>query len=197
MRLMAVAYKANRFGSAQKAMKVADPIVLSPALPRFLSPGDSLSMSITAFNTTERGTSLDFGVTTVGGLVLRGKPESLQLAPNQERFVTVGLRATNQIGAASVAVQTTAWGEKIETTTDLPVRPTAPFATDAFTGFVDGGKSVSHTVNDVYLSYGRRAHLSLSPYPVVNFAKDLKSLLGYPHGCVEQTVSSLLPCREA
>ena len=36
VRLMAVAYKDQNFGSGETAMQVADPIVLSSALPRFL-----------------------------------------------------------------------------------------------------------------------------------------------------------------
>ncbi|HXX65372.1 MAG TPA: MG2 domain-containing protein, partial [Bacteroidota bacterium] len=53
LRLMAFAYKQDRFGSAQRPMKVTDPVVITPALPRFLSPGDSVVMPVTAFNTTE------------------------------------------------------------------------------------------------------------------------------------------------
>lgn len=39
LRLMAVSYKGNSFGAADNTMTVADPIVVSTALPRFLSPG--------------------------------------------------------------------------------------------------------------------------------------------------------------
>ena len=58
---------------------------------------------------------------------------------------------------------------------------------------VDGGKSVSHEIPDAFLSYGRRGYLTLSPYPVANFAKELAYLIGYPHGCLEQTVSKAFP----
>ena len=40
LRVMAVAYKDNAFGSANSNMKVADPIVISTGVPRFLTPGD-------------------------------------------------------------------------------------------------------------------------------------------------------------
>ncbi len=43
------------------------------------------------------------------------------------------------------------------------------------------------------LPYGRRASLALSPYPVANFSRELKHLIGYPHGCLEQTVSKAFP----
>jgi len=193
LRLMAFAYKGNRFGSAQKAMKVADPIVVTPALPRFLSPGDSVIMALTAFNTTAQSASLSFEVESSGGIAIQEKTASLEIGPNQERFVPVGLRATQAIGKAAVKVRTRGAGETLESVTDIAVRPVAPLATDAITGYVEGGKSVSHTIPDAYLPQNRSASIALSPYPVVNFAKELKSLLGYPHGCLEQTTSKAFP----
>ncbi len=46
LRIMAVAYKNRAFGAVSKNMKVADPLVLSTALPRFFSPGDELNMPV-------------------------------------------------------------------------------------------------------------------------------------------------------
>lgn len=193
LRLMALAYKGDRFGSAQAAMKVADPVVITPALPRFLSPGDSILMPVTAFNTTAKPVSLQFAVQTDGPVVASARNASLDVGPNQERFATIPLRSSAQIGKATITVRTDAFGETLESTTELPVRPAAPFSSDAVTGMVDGGKSVSHDIPDAYLSYGRRAYLTLSPYPVANFAKELAYLIGYPHGCLEQTVSKAFP----
>ena len=193
LRLMAVAYKGDRFGLAQKGMKVADPVVITPALPRFLSPDDSLTMPINAFNTTDKPVKLTFTVETSGGLVAMAKNAELQLEPNQERLVNVRMRSTNQIGKATVRVTTTAFGEKLESLTELPIRPVSPFVADGITGFVDEEKPVTHEIEDVYLTYGRRAFITLSPFPVVNFARQLKYLVGYPHGCLEQTVSKAFP----
>ena len=193
LRLMALAYKGDRFGSAQQAMKVADPVVVTPALPRFLSPGDSIVMAVTAFNTTGKPVSLTFEIETSGPIAAVSKSAALDLGPNQERYVNVPLRATNQIGKATVHVRTSAFGEKLESTTDIPVRPAAPFATEGVAGVIQGGVSVSHDIPDVYLPFGRRSYVTLSPYPVTNFAKELKNLLGYPHGCLEQTVSKAFP----
>lgn len=193
LRLMAFAYRGDRFGSAQLAMKVSDPVVITPALPRFLSPGDSITMPVTAFNTTEKPVSLSFDVGTEGAIAAVTRSASLDIGANQERYVNVALRAANQVGKATVNVRTTAFGEKLESTTDLPVRPAAPFSSDGIAGFVDGGSVVTHDVPDAYLSYGRKAYVTLSPYPVANFAKELKHLIGYPHGCLEQTVSKAFP----
>jgi uncharacterized protein YfaS (alpha-2-macroglobulin family) len=193
LRLMALAYKGARFGFSQRAMKVSDPVVLTPALPRFLSPNDSIIMPLTAFNTTDKSVKLKFEIETSGGIVAVAKTASLELGANQERFVSVPLKATNQIGKATVKVRTKAFGETIESVTEIPVRPVSPYYSDAITNFLDGGNSITHAIEDNYLPYGRKAYITLSPFPVANFAKELKYLVGYPHGCLEQTVSKAFP----
>ena len=118
---------------------------------------------------------------------------TLQLQANQERFVTVSLKATDQIGKAKVKVKTKAFGEKYEMTTEVPVRPTSGFVTESVSGFADGGKTITQEVADIFLPYGRRGHIFISPFPVANLAKQLKYLVGYPHGCLEQTTSKAFP----
>jgi alpha-2-macroglobulin len=172
---------------------VSDPVVITPALPRFLSPGDSLIMPVTAFNTTNTAASLALEIVATGGLVVADPHPSLEVGPNQEKFVEVGLRATKQIGKATVTVRTRAFGEVIESVTELPIRPTAPYAVEAISGVVQGGGSVSHDVTDAFLLAGRRSYVTLSSYPVAGFARELKGLLGYPHGCLEQTISKAFP----
>ena len=90
-------------------------------------------------------------------------------------------------------VKTRAFGETARECDRAAGSPDLPFATDVFGGYVDGGATVSHDIADAYLPYGRRAYVTLSPYPVSNFARELKHLLGYPHGCLEQTVSKAFP----
>ena len=193
LRLMVFSYKGDTFGVTQKGMKVADPIVITPALPRFLSANDTMTMTITAFNTTDKTASLVFDVETAGPIIPLAKNAQLEVGANQERFVNVGLRTTTQVGKATVKVKTSAFGETFESTTDIPVRPISPFTSDAITGSVEGGESVTHDIADVYLSYNRKSYITLSPFPVANFAKELKYLVGYPHGCLEQTVSKAFP----
>ena len=52
VRVMAVAYQGEAFGAAEHTMRVADPVVISTALPRFLSPGDTVDVPVTLTNTT-------------------------------------------------------------------------------------------------------------------------------------------------
>ena len=52
--LMAVAYKEKVLEPLNRVITVADPMVLSTALPRFLSPGDTVTVPVTITNTTAK-----------------------------------------------------------------------------------------------------------------------------------------------
>ena len=52
IRLMAVAFKDEKFGAAEATTTVADPVVISSSLPRFISPGDTVLMPVSISNTT-------------------------------------------------------------------------------------------------------------------------------------------------
>ena len=74
--IMAVAYKDDAFGSAEFTMKVADPVVISTALPRFMSPGDTVGVVVTLTNTTNKiikGMG-NLSVHTQGGFAMRFIP---------------------------------------------------------------------------------------------------------------------------
>ena len=193
VRLMVFAYKGDRFGAASQPMTVADPVVVTPALPRFLSPGDSISMAITAHNTTAAPVSLRFDVQTTGGILLAARPAGLEVKANQEAYTLAGLRVGRQLGKATVNVKTATPEGEIESLTELPVRPASPFMSDAIVGSIEGGGTARHDVPDVFFKEGRRAYITISPFPVANFAGRLKNLVGYPYGCIEQITSKAFP----
>jgi len=193
LRLMAVAYKNDAFGSAQKAMKVADPVVISPALPRFLSPGDIITMPVTVFNTTNNRVFMKLEVVTEGSIKTLQHSAQVEVRANGENFATFTLKATEEIGKAVVKVRTEVLGEKLESVTELPVRPISPYVTEATSGFVEAGKEISFDIPDIFYPFNRKGYVVLSPFPVANFAKQLKHLVGYPHGCIEQTTSRAFP----
>ena len=193
LRVMAVAYKGGRFGYAEKHTKVADPIVVTPALPRFASPHDVITMPITAFNTTDKATTVKFQISTEGPLAVLQPSATLDIGANQEKYVNVVLKATDDIGKAVVRVKTEALGEEMESVTEIPVRPISPYVTECTAGVLVAGNSISFPLSDIFLPNGRRAYLAVSPFPVANFAKELKYLVGYPHGCLEQTTSKAFP----
>ncbi len=95
VRLMAVAYKDESFGSSESAITVADPLVLSTALPRFLSPGDTATVPVIITNTTAKSTTATATLSVSGPLKVVGdSKQSVSLNANSEN------RAVFQVVAA-------------------------------------------------------------------------------------------------
>jgi uncharacterized protein YfaS (alpha-2-macroglobulin family) len=195
LRVMAVAYKGASFGSAEKTMRIADPIVISSGLPRFLSPGDEALATVTLTNTTGREATAQISVATEGAISASVEGgQSVALAPNAEKQITMKVVAREgSMGAAAVTVQASALGEKFSERTDLTVRPTAGFVKYSGAGAIKSGEKQSFTLSGKFMEGSGRGRLVVSKSPIAQFTKNLTYLLRYPYGCVEQTVSSAFP----
>lgn len=195
VRLMAVAYKANRFGSSSQAMTVADPVVMSVALPRFLSPGDTVEMPVTITNTTTKNASADIQVTATGPVKIIGAArQSAGIASKKENRATFYVTAAPQMGEASVTVKVNALGEQFNDVTDITVRPPASLQKVTGSGVVQAGKSVVVSMgNNNFIPKSTDYKFVVSKNPVVEIVDQLYYLLRYPHGCTEQTISTAFP----
>ncbi|MBO0950162.1 alpha-2-macroglobulin family protein [Fibrella forsythiae] len=198
LRVMAVAYKDNAFGSGEQGMTVSDPIVISPGIPRFLSPGDELNMPVNLSNTTSKAAGVVAKVTVSGPLQVvadsgRSVSQSLTVQPGRESRTTFRIRATGGVGPGDITVTVNAMGKTYVEKTDITVRPAAPLQKTTVAGVVAGGRTQALTLAGNFLPGTTRSSLTISRSPVVQYAKTLSYLLGYPHGCTEQTISKAFP----
>jgi uncharacterized protein YfaS (alpha-2-macroglobulin family) len=209
LRIMAVAYKDDAFGNAEQLMKVADPVVISTALPRFLSPGDTIDVPVTLTNTTNTPQSILVSAETNNFLLpVSNSPaqqmgklniRSLTLKPNSEGRVSFRFSAGQKIGnetlriTAQPSVATNKKGETFSETIELPIRPAAPLEKRTGSGEIAGGATLPLNLKTDFLPTSQRSRLVLSRSPLTAFAKDLRYLLQYPYGCLEQTVSAAFP----
>ena len=192
LRVMAVAYKGNKFGSAEKTMRVADPIVISSGLPRFLSPGDEALVPVTLTNTTGREASAQVQVWGEGAVGVSEGNQSVSLPPNSEKRVLVKV-GTRGSGTGAVTVQVSALGEKFSEKTDMTVRPVAGLVKYSGSGALKAGETQSFALAGNFMQGTARGRLVVSKSPIAQFTKNLSYVLQYPYGCVEQTVSSAFP----
>jgi uncharacterized protein YfaS (alpha-2-macroglobulin family) len=195
VRLMAVAYKDAQFGSKENTMTVADPIVLSSALPRFLSPGDSVTVPITITNTTAHATTAKAQIIGSGNLQIAGNTtQNISLGPNAETRVNFQIVAQPAIGPGKVRVEVHSMGEVFVDETDMSIRPSAPLQKITGSGAIAGGQSLTVPMyqND-FISSSTDYSLKVSKTPGVLLTKYLHELVMYPYGCTEQTVSAAFP----
>ncbi len=195
LRLMVVAYKDVAFGSGAMNMTVADPVVISAALPRFLSPKDTVIMPVTISNTTKNSTNATATVKLSGPLKMVGSnSQSLTLKANAEGRAVFQIVAEPKVDVAKVTVEVNALNEKFVDETDITVRPPASLQkiTDAGSIAAGGSKTVTFAL-DKFIPSSADYQLVVSKNPALEIADQMYQLVTYPYGCTEQTVSAAFP----
>jgi uncharacterized protein YfaS (alpha-2-macroglobulin family) len=195
IRIMAVAYKDASFGSNATSMTVADPIVVSTALPRFLSPKDTVIMPVTITNTTANATTAKAVIKVSGPVQVSGSiSQSVQLKANSEGRVQFKLVADPKIDPAKVTVEVSALNEKFIDETDITVRPAASLQKKTEAGAITAGSSKTITfATEKFIEGSADYQLVLSKNPALEVADQMYYLVQYPYGCTEQTVSAAFP----
>jgi uncharacterized protein YfaS (alpha-2-macroglobulin family) len=195
LRLMAVSYKNESFGASENTMTVADPIVISTALPRFLSPGDTVMVPVTLTNTTERATSVTAALKAEGPIkVLGGSNQSVSLNAKSEGRAVFSVVADPYIAIGKITVTVNGMGEKFTDATEISVRPPSTLQKVSGSGSITGGSSqkVNIGLSD-FMPSSTDYTLVVSRSPALELGEHLKYLVEYPYGCTEQTVSSAFP----
>ena len=194
LRVMAVAYKDNAFGSANSSMKVADPIVISTGVPRFLTPGDEVELPVNLSNTTKKPAVVTARLSLTGPLTVDSlSTRKLTIQPGRETRTTFRVKASQVIGPGAVVVTVSGLNETFTEKTEVTVRPAASLQKTTVSGVVAGGKAETFRLAGQFLPGTARASMTLSRSPVAQYGRELSYLLGYPHGCIEQTISKAFP----
>jgi alpha-2-macroglobulin len=195
VRLMAVASKEEQFGAAEATMTVADPIVISSSLPRFLSPGDTAIVPVTLSNTTTKPATGQATITVSGPMkVIGSTAQNINIQPNSEARATFQIVADQTINIGKVNVVVKAFGEQFKEETEIAVRPPSTLQKQTGSGSIVGGTSQQIALpQNNFMSGSTDYEIIVSRSPVVEIAEQLRYLVQYPYGCTEQTVSAAFP----
>jgi len=194
LRIMCVAYNGPDFGAAQSNMKIADPVVISSAIPRFLSHNDAIDIGVLLSNTTDKEISGIAKITGSGPIHLSGESQqSVTLKPGQEKRVVFKAQADQATGLSEVVVSFEGGGKTYKETIKLPIRAAASLQKRAGFGRIEPGAEQTIALPDDIIPDTRSVRLIVSASPAMELGRSLEYLLRYPHGCVEQTISTAFP----
>ncbi|MDQ6608255.1 MAG: alpha-2-macroglobulin family protein, partial [Bacteroidota bacterium] len=195
VRLMAVAFKDEKFGNSEATTTVADPIVISSSLPRFISPGDTVLLPVTISNTTNKAAGGNATLNLSGPVkVVGSNTQKIAIDANSEGHALFQIVADPTVAVANVSVIVNALGEKFSEETEISVRPPSTLQKFSGSGSIAGGSTETIAIpqND-FMAGSFKYDLVVSRSPAAQVADQLRYLVTYPYGCTEQTVSSAYP----
>ncbi len=196
VRVMAVAWSANRTGQASADVVVRDPVVAQATLPRFLAIGDQARLHVQVDNV--EGPAGDYvvdldveGPVVVGADVLH---RTVKLAEKAKTSLSIPVTAAG-IGTARFALKVSGPGIETHQTLALRVQPSSPAIARRIVRPIAAGSNVTVSADLAADMVPGSASISLavSPLAALDVPALLQALDRYPYGCTEQTVSRAMP----
>lgn len=195
LRVMAVALDGRRFGSGHSVVRVRDPLVLLPTVPRVLALEERAELPVTVRNDTGRDGDVTVRLQTTGPVTVDGEStRSVSLADGAQSTMYFPVVTGDSTGGATFELRATGLGESTRAQEQVPVRPDLPEVSEGNVG------TVTRAVTELELPRPERfrpdtlrRELRIGPVPLVQLGHDLEDLLRYPYGCLEQTVSAAFP----
>lgn len=183
---------ADRFGNAAANVELTSPVMVELALPRFLAPEDTCAGALVVRNRTDHDADVALAVATQGPLAIEALPATVRLAAGATLRVPVAARALAGAGVGRVTATAAIGADADEQTIELPVRPAWPRTTIVRAGVVQAPARLVLEPPGDWFAGTASSTLALGAVPGLEHAGALDALVGYPHGCLEQTTSRAL-----
>lgn len=192
----------GRFGHGDARIQLTAPLVVRPAMPRMLRPGDTSELAVLVDNLAGGDGTLSLEVEIVRGAelieIVRTPPSTIELSAGaQERFpFSVKARAA---GTVELELRAELRGKTIvrdAMRTSFPIEvPDALRRHAAAYGSAtaDGAFAIALARPDDAPAGALAVEVELAGTMLSDLQPLARDLVKYPYGCVEQTTSGLLP----
>lgn len=184
----------SAYGSVEKAIPVRSPLMVLASLPRKISPSEKVTIPVTIFAMEKNIKNVTVQIKTNNGLkVIGSATQKVSFAQPDEKMAYFNLAVGSVTGIGKVQIVATSGNEKSVYDVEIDMTNPNP-VTNTFTDVIlepNSTKTISWKTFGV--SGSNKAKLEVSSMPTINLNGRLQYLIQYPHGCVEQTTSSVFP----
>ncbi len=181
-------------GIATKSILVRQEFFIQPDIPPHLVYGDLVTVNAVVTNRTTQDMAVDVSLDAEGFAIMNAAPARLQVGSNAISRVSWTVHAT---ACGEKHLVFTAASSKYKDVVDqvIFVHPEGESDVKIIRGSIAGDRvaPVRLVIDVAPGEMAHYAHLSIIPDRSSLALDGLEAMLQYPHGCVEQTMSSVLP----
>ncbi|GLB53074.1 membrane protein [Neptunitalea chrysea] len=182
------------YGNAEKTTPVRKPLMVLASLPRKITPGEEVTLPVTVFAMEKKVKDVTIKVKNDKSYTIIGdNSQTISFDQPDEKMVYFKLKVSDFEGIGKVMVEATGNGEKASYEVEIDAVNPNPVTTIS-TDYTTAPKALVDVSFETFGVKGTNtAQLEFSTLPPMNLAGRLEYLIQYPHGCVEQTTSSVFP----
>lgn len=185
---------APAYGIADQSVFVRQPLMILPTMPRVVGPGEEIDVPVSVFVADAAIRNVDLGIQPDAMFTPVGERHTqIGFSRPEEKLGMLRLKAADRLGPSTVRFTATAGGHKADAEINIEVRSANPPTTRLQTHALQPGESWQTTLTPHGLAGTNQATLEVSGIPPLNIEQRLGYLITYPHGCLEQTTSSVFP----
>ena len=186
--------KEGAYGNAEKVAPVRKPLMIFGTLPRVIGPGEIVKLPVTVFAMEKQIKNVKIKVLANPLLGIVGSTEqSLSFNEIGDQIAGFDIKVKEQIGIGKIIIVATSGKERAEYSIELDVRNPNPNVTNISETFIEPGKTKVVDFITAGMTGTNKGIVEFSSIPPINLSKRLDYLIEYPHGCIEQTTSSVFP----
>ncbi|MFW6131287.1 MAG: Ig-like domain-containing protein [Candidatus Aminicenantaceae bacterium] len=193
-RIMAVAQtKTSLFGRTQTTFKVAKPVLLQPALPRFARLGDQFKAGVVIHNHTDKKEKVVLNC-NAKGIVMTDQDSirEFDLSPEEGKEILYSFEVENE-GEAIIAFRARMGEETDGIEITFPLKKPRPAETVALFDRTEKNKKEKIQIpENIYKSLSS-IEFTGSCSALTGLKGSVDYLTSYPYLCLEQRLSSILP----
>ena len=196
VRTMVVAGDNNSpaYGNAQETTPVKKPLMVLASLPRKLSPGEKVTLPITVFAMEKKVKNAKISLKLSDGIKIVGnKTQNLHFAQPDEKMAYFQLDVSEAKGIGKIEVIAEGNGERSSYEVEIDVVNPNPITNKAIDVVLEPNGTQTIDFSTFGIKGSNSAEVEFSTLPAMNFTQRMEYLIRYPHGCVEQTTSSVFP----
>jgi uncharacterized protein YfaS (alpha-2-macroglobulin family) len=194
VRIMVIAGTNHAYGAAEKTAAVRSPLMVQATLPRVLGPGETVSLPVTIFAMEDHVKNVKVELLTNDIFeVIGGSNKNITFNKPGDDIVYFNVRTKKTLGFGHVKIRATSGSEKAENVIEIDVRASNPAVVASEERVIPAKQAASIALNFPGMEGTNTAEIEVSSIPSLNLGERLNYLLGYPHGCLEQTTSGAFP----
>ncbi|MBM3305761.1 MAG: hypothetical protein FJY79_07460, partial [Candidatus Aminicenantes bacterium] len=194
VRVMVVGGRDGAFGSAGKSVPVRRDLMALPTFPRVVRPGERVEMPVSVFVTNPAIKEVTVALETDAMFRVEGESaKTVAFAGPGDQTVSFTLTAADAVGPGLVRFRVRGGPETVEDSIAVPVLGSNPSMTQTTRLEVKPGQDLTFAVKPFGLENTNSVVVEASTVPPLNLEKRLEFLIRYPHGCLEQTLSTAFP----